>query len=86
MEKHELTRLEAHIQSVKAAHTLLADSTDLDELWKIIHRPGWTTPAERMLVTTSLEYLEAQTRLVATLRQNLLAGAKAVGTAQAAGA
>jgi len=86
MEKHELAQLEAHIQALKAAHTLLADSAETDELWRIIHNPGWTTPAERLLVTASLEYLLAQTKLVANLRQNLLAGARAVGKTHAAGA
>jgi hypothetical protein len=85
MEKHQLSLLEAHIHAVKATHMTLADSSELDELLTIIHRPGWTTPAEWMLVATSLEYLAAQTKLVATLRQNLLTGARAVGKSQAAG-
>ncbi len=86
MEKHKLNLLEAHIHAVKATLMTLADSSELDELLAIIHRPGWTTPAEGMLVTASLEYLAAQTKLVATLRQNLLAGARAVGKVQTAGA
>ena len=85
MEKHELTQLEAHIQSLKSTHAVLADSATTDELWRIIHNPGWTTPAERLLVTASLEYLIAQAKLVNTLQQNLLAGARAVGKGKAAG-
>lgn len=86
MEKHELTQLEAHIQSLKSAHAVLADSSNLDELWRIIHQPGWTTVAEGMLVKSSLEYIIAQAKLLNTLQQNLIAGAKAVGKTQAAGA
>jgi hypothetical protein len=85
MEKHELAQLEAHIQSLKSTHTVLADSATTDELWRIIHQPGWTTPAERMLVTSSLEYIVALAKLLNTLQQNLLAGAKAVGKTHAAG-
>jgi len=86
MEKHELTHLDAHIQALKSAHAILADSATTDELWRIIHNPGWTTPAERLLVTASLEYIIAQAKLLNNLQQNLLAGARAVGKTQAAGA
>ena len=86
MEKHELTQLEAHIQALKSAHAIVADSATTDELWRIIHNPGWTTPAERLLVTASLEYIIAQAKLLNNLQQNLLVGARAVGKTQAAGA
>lgn len=85
MEKHELSQLEAHIQALKSTHAILADSATTDELWRIIHQPGWTTPAERLLVTSSLEYVIAQAKLLNTLQQNLLAGAKVVGKTHAAG-
>lgn len=86
MEKHELSQLEAHIHALKSTHAILADSATTDELWRIIHQPGWTTPAERLLVTSSLEYIIAQAKLLNTLQQNLLAGAKVVGKTHAAGA
>lgn len=86
MERHELSQLEAHIQALKSTHAILADSATTDELWKIIHNPGWTTPAERLLVTASLEYIIAQAKLLNNLQQNLLAGARAVGKTHAAGA
>ena len=86
MEKHELAQLEAHIQALKNTHAILADSATTDELWRIIHNPGWTTLAERLLVTASLEYITAQAKLLNSLQQNLLAGARAVGKTQAAGA
>ena len=85
MEKHELAALEAHIQLLKSTHAVLADSATTDELWRIIHNPGWTTPAERLFVTAGLEYLIGQAKLVNTLQQNLLAAARAVGKTKAAG-
>jgi hypothetical protein len=32
----------------------MSDNSDIDELLKIIHRPGWTTPAEFALVSLKL--------------------------------
>jgi hypothetical protein len=86
MERHELSQLEAHIQALKTTHAILADSATTDELWKMIHNPGWTTVAERILVTNSLEYIVAQAKLLNNLQQGLLLGARAVGKTQAAGA
>jgi len=86
VEKHELAQLEAHILALKNTHAILADSATTDELWRIIHTPGWTTSAERLLVTASLEYIIAQAKLLNGLQQNLLAGARAVGKTRAAGA
>jgi hypothetical protein len=86
MEKHELTQLEAHIQGLKTSHAALANTSELDELFKIIHRPGWTTPAEFAFVLIGLESIKAQTLQLTVLTQGLLSGAKLVGTGRAAGA
>ena len=48
------------------------------ELFKIIHFPGWTTPAEFLLVSSLVENMIAQTRTLAQQQQTLLAGARAV--------
>lgn len=85
MEKHELSLIEAHIQSIKTIHATFADSTEMDELFKIIHFPGFTTPAEFAFLRNSLESLIAQTKQLATLRQGLLVAAKLVATSRAAG-
>jgi hypothetical protein len=86
MEQHELSKIEGHIQAIKTAHAALADSSDTDELFQIIHRPGWTTPAEVAFLTTALESIQTQTRQLATMRQSLLVAAKLVSTSKAAGA
>jgi len=86
MEKHELSKIEGHIQSMKSAHAALADSSEADELFRIIHQPGWTTPAEVAFLTTALESIQAQTRQLTTMRQSLLTAAKLVSTGRAAGA
>jgi hypothetical protein len=86
MEKHELSLIEAHIQAIKTSHAALTDSSEMDELFKIIHFPGWTTPAEFAFLRNSLESIIAQTKQLAALRQGLLVAAKLVNTSRAANA
>ncbi len=86
MEKHQLTQLEGEIQALKTSHAALASGSSLDELLTIIHRPGWTTPAELAFVRTGLESVRAQTAQLNALTQGLLHAAKLVGAGRAAGA
>ena len=57
-----------------------ADERNMTELMTIIHRPGWTTPAEALLVGGYLDAMNAHAQHLANLSQTLLAGARAVGT------
>jgi hypothetical protein len=86
MEKHELSLIEAHIQSIKTSHAALGDSSEMDELFKVIHFPGFTTPAELAFLRASLDSIIAQTKQLAALRQGALTAAKLVATTRAAGA
>ena len=86
MEKHELAQLEGAIQGLKTAHATLGSGDSLDELLKIIHRPGWTSIAELAFVRTGLESIRAQTAQLTELTNGLLAAAKLVGSGRAAGA
>lgn len=86
MEKHELTQLEGDIQALKTTHASLASGDSLDELLTIIHRPGWTTPAELAFVRTGLESIRMQTAQLNALTRGLLGAAKLVGAGRAAGA
>lgn len=86
MEKHELTQLEGEIQALKTSHAALASGDSLDELLRIIHRPGWTSVAELAFVRTGLESVRAQTAQLNALTQGLLNAAKLVGAGRAAGA
>jgi len=85
MEKHELTQLEGEIQALKTSHAALASGDSLDELLKIIHRPGWTTLAELAFVRTGLESIRAQTAQLNALTKGLVGAAKQVGIGRAAG-
>jgi hypothetical protein len=74
----QLKELEKHIHSSSS-------DNDVKELLTIIHRPGWTTPAEALLVQELVEATIASVKQAAHLRQALLKGAKAVGTPATAG-
>ncbi len=62
MDKSEFVKLENTIHSLKSAHVALGIPDDWDELWRIIHQPGWTTLAEATLVHVTVESIVAQTR------------------------
>jgi len=85
MEKHELSKVESHIQTIRTAYAALAGGGEMNELFKIIHNPGWTTPAELAFLLASLESIKAQTAQLAAMQQGLLAAAQLVSTARAAG-
>ena len=84
MEKHELAKLESHINSIKSAQADLGTPDGWDELWRIIHQPGWTSVAESALVFSILDSVYNQTRQLAALKNDLLSGARAVGGTQRA--
>jgi hypothetical protein len=87
MEKNHLAKLETHIRSLKSAHAAFGNTDDWEEMQILIHRPGWTSPAEQLFVVAALESILEQTKQLNTLREGLLAGARAVGAnpARAAG-
>jgi hypothetical protein len=72
--KHMELRISNVTQSLKA----LADDKEFTELLAIIHRPGWTTPAEALLVNGFLDSMTAHAKHLTELKQTLLAGARAV--------
>jgi hypothetical protein len=46
MKRHNLPHLEAKLRDLKELSAQFSDDADFIEMLKIIHRPGWTTPAE----------------------------------------
>src|SRR5258708_39398110 len=84
-EKHELGQVEAPIRALKDSHAALASSDELDQLWNIIHRPGWTAVAEHAFLINGLESVKSQTLQLTALKQGLVKSASLVGTGRAAG-
>jgi len=54
---HDLSKLEHQLETLNRRVTELTNIGLTKELLLIIHRPGWTTPAELSLVTSAVESL-----------------------------
>jgi hypothetical protein len=76
----ETKHIESRCKELSQHLKTLGDEKDLSELMAIIHRPGWTTPAEALLVGGFLDAMNAHAQHLANLSKTLLAGARAVGT------
>lgn len=57
----------------------IQDGEGFTELLRIIHRPGWTTPAEFKLVGGLVEIMETQARALVAMRELLLGASREVG-------
>jgi len=86
MEKHELNQLETDIRALQATHAALASSDALNELFNIIHRPGWTSVAELAFVRNGVDSIHSQVKQLTAFTQGLVTAAKQVGIGRAAGA
>jgi hypothetical protein len=76
--EHNLAHLEARIKELTVQLTTMADTQDLEEMISIIHKPGWTTPAEYLLVSGMVDALSEHAKALASLRQTLINGSRAV--------
>jgi hypothetical protein len=54
---HDLSKLERQLETFNKCVTELSGIGLTKEMLLIIHRPGWTTPAELSLVSNSVESL-----------------------------
>jgi hypothetical protein len=70
--------VELHVTTLTKRLKGLADDPEFAELLAIIHRPGWTTPAEAALVVGMLETMNAHVQHLTQMKQALLEGARAV--------
>jgi len=74
-----IQRFEQKLGKVKQAVAALPGDDYHQVLINIMHRPGWTTPAETILFEALVDSILTQTQHLAQLHQQLLAGSKAVG-------
>jgi hypothetical protein len=79
-EKHDLKRLEERIDLLSKSMAKAADGKDVRELITIIHRPGWTTPAEFTLVLGIVDSMIGHADAMLGLKEALIKGSRAVGT------
>jgi hypothetical protein len=84
VEKHDIGRLEQTINGVRDRLSVLAEGEEYLELIKIIHTPGWTTPAEFRLVSSYLDAITRQIDVVEHLTTGLLEGSRMIAKEHAA--
>jgi hypothetical protein len=70
--------LEPKLRELSDALQDLADDQGFEELFEIIHRPGWTTPAELEFFTGIVETITAQARALTALKGTLVLGSSRV--------
>jgi hypothetical protein len=80
VDKPDIGRLEKSIHALQDRISVLAAEDDYLELIKIIHQPGWTTPAEFRLVNTIVTTFTRQVDTLDHLKQDLVQAAQLVGT------
>ena len=91
MASHDLAALEGRIKELQQVMGELskpapsglkasaAGGDDFAELFTVIHRPGWTSVAELMLVTGLVDAMTLHAKTLSAMKQSLMAGARAVG-------
>jgi hypothetical protein len=75
--KH-VAELEGRLKALAAGFSDAGSSDDFDELFKIIHNPGFTTPVQLLLIHQLVETAERNLAEAAQLRGALMQGARAV--------
>ena len=75
----DLVHLETRIKDLHTQLTQMSATDDVDELLALIHRPGWTTPAEWRMALGLVDAMHDHLQTLATLRQALMNGSRAVG-------
>jgi hypothetical protein len=76
---HDIPRLEGHLKDLSKRLSRLRFETDLEELIKLIHRPGWTTPAELYFATIQAETAGNVAAALEGMVKGLVQGARMVG-------
>ena len=86
MEKHDISKLEKNVKELHQNLAGLADNNEFDELLKIIHRPGWTTPAEFLFAMGVVESMTVHARALTDLKRTLINASRKVSETKSAGA
>lgn len=78
MPRHDIPGLEKKITDLSKALANLSSEDDLRELIRIIRKPGWTTPAEFILVSGMVDTMAAQVKALSQMKDVLLKGSSKV--------
>ena len=82
---HDIGRLERDIATLqKTVHAFAKDDV-YTQLLKYIHAPGWTTPAEFLLVDGAVNAMTAQIRELTALRDVVAGPAREIAAGERVG-
>jgi len=77
---HDIKALDKQVGDLITSMKQLGRVEDLEELRiKVFPRPGWTTPAEFLLVTAAFGALRAQVEAVTALKQKVVEASRSIG-------
>ncbi len=71
--------LEEKITALAEAYGRLSRGSAMADMLTLIHRPGWTTPAEYAFATTALNAIGAHVSAIERLQTELVSAARIVG-------
>jgi hypothetical protein len=72
--EHDIAGLEQDLRQLSAGLATLGSGEDVEELIKVVHRPGWTSIAEMFLISNIVKSLNAHVETVGGLKQALIEG------------
>ena len=75
---HDIDKLATRIRGLQYAIAKLATDNHSEELMRIIHKPGWTTPAEFSLMLAGLDSAQSQAENLTEHLRGLAAAAHQV--------
>jgi hypothetical protein len=78
MSEKSIQQVTRKLSALKTNLRSVAEDDVYDQLLQIIHRPGWTTPAEIAFFETVLNSVDAHTRLLSQLHKDLLRSSQLV--------
>ena len=78
MSEKSIQQVARKLSALKTNLRSVAEDDVYDQLLQIIHRPGWTTPAEIAFFETVLNSVDAHTRLISQLHKDLLRSSQLV--------
>ncbi len=78
-----IEQLDQRIRDLSAAFADLGTSDDFEELFRIIHFPGWTTLPDVFFMNVLVDSAERVVDDARRVRKALLEGARAIGEASA---
>jgi hypothetical protein len=81
-EQHDIAVLARDIEALQKTLHAFAHEDPLAQLLKFIHQPGWTTPAEYLLVHGAINAMNAQVRELMTLRDVVVGAGREIAAGE----